>query len=134
MCRKKFIDGKLIDDGVAQMRCMYLFIQVIGMMTIEMIGSLYCPLSPRDPQLRLHELVQQTQSHLVLSHFLTKTKFNENITSLDIDSVLTTNDLKSDVDIDRLSSVLDTPNSIAYIIFTSGSTGTPKAVSSNEHQ
>ena len=96
-----------------------------------MIGSVYCALSPRDPQHRLHELVQQTQSHLVLSHFLTKTKFSENVSSLDIDLVLTKNDLESDVDVDRLSSVLVTINSIAYIIFTSGSTGTPKAVSSN---
>ena len=58
------------------------------MMAIEMSGGVYCPLSPRDPQHRLHELVQQTRSPLVLTHFLTRTKFNENIISLDIDSVL----------------------------------------------
>ena len=37
--------------------------------------------------------------------------------------------MESDVDVDRLSNVLVTPDNIAYIIFTSGSTGTPKAVS-----
>ena len=99
------------------------------MMTIEMIGSVYCPLSPRDPQHRLHSLIQQTQSRLVLVHSLTKTKFNDDIISLDIDSVLTNIDAATDVDVDQLSSVVIAPDNIAYIIFTSGSTGTPKAVS-----
>ena len=94
-----------------------------------MIGGVYCPLSPRDPQHRLHALVQQTQSRLVLVHYLTKTKFNDDIISLDIDSILTDNNIDNDVDVDQLSNVIVTPDNIAYIIFTSGSTGTPKAVS-----
>ena len=96
------------------------------MMAIEMIGGVYCPLSPRDPQHRLHALLQQTQSLLVLIHHLTKTKFNNDIISLDIDLILTDNDVESDVD--GLSNIIVTPKSIAYIIFTSGSTGRPKAV------
>ena len=102
-------------------------------MAIEMIGGVYCPLSPRDPQHRLHELLQQTRSALVLTHFLTATKCNSISVSLDIDSVLINNDVESDVAIDQLSSVLVTSDYIAYIIFTSGSTGTPKAVSSNAY-
>ena len=98
-------------------------------MAIEMIGGVYCPLSPQDPAHRLHALVQQTQSHLVLIHHLTKAKFNNNIDLLDIDSVLADNDVKSDVDVDRLSRVIVTSGNVAYLIFTSGSTGTPKAVS-----
>ena len=97
-------------------------------MAIEMIGAVYCPLSPRDPQHRLYALLQQTQSHLVLTHYLTKTKFNDNIISLDIDLILTGNDVVSDVDVDLLSNIIVTPKCIAYIIFTSGSTGIPKAV------
>ena len=96
------------------------------MMAIEMIGGVYCPLSPRDPQHRLYALLQQTQSRLVLIHHLTKTKFNDDIISLDIDLILTDNNMETDVD--QLSNIKVTPNSIAYIIFTSGSTGTPKAV------
>ena len=99
------------------------------MMAIEMIGGVYCPLSPRDPQHRLYALLKQTESRLVLIHHLTKTKFNDNIISLDIDLLLTDNDVESDVDIDRLSNVVITSDNIAYIIFTSGSTGRPKAVS-----
>ena len=98
------------------------------MMGIEMIGGVYCPLSPRDPQHRLYTLLQQTHSRLVLIHHLTKTKFNDDIISLDIDLILADNDRESDVDADRLSNIIVTPKSIAYIIFTSGSTGIPKAV------
>ncbi|CAF4279315.1 unnamed protein product [Adineta steineri] len=97
---------------------------VIGIMGIEMAGGVYCPLSPRDPQHRLHALTQQTQSRLVLVHHLTKTKFDYDIVALDINSILNIND----IDKKGLSSVIIQDEDIAYIIFTSGSTGTPKAV------
>ncbi|CAF1557399.1 unnamed protein product, partial [Adineta steineri] len=97
---------------------------VIGIMGIEMTGSVYCPLSSRDPQHRLHALIQQTQSRLVLVHHLTKIKFDDDIVSLNIDSVLNIND----IDKKDLSSAVMKDEEIAYIIFTSGSTGTPKAV------
>ncbi len=99
------------------------------MMAIQMVGGVYCPLSPRDPQHRLNTLAQQTESHLVLVHYFTKTIFDDSIFSLDINSVLTDNDVNSDIDVDRLSNVLVTFDNIAYIVFTSGSTGTPKPVS-----
>ncbi|CAF3913293.1 unnamed protein product [Adineta steineri] len=101
---------------------------VIGIMGIEMAGGVYCPLSPRDPQHRLHALTQQTQSRLVLVHDLTTTKLNDNIVALDIDSVLIINDLNSEINYSCLSSVIVKGKEIAYIIFTSGSTGIPKAV------
>ncbi|CAF4089084.1 unnamed protein product, partial [Rotaria sordida] len=102
--------------------------QVIGVMAIEMAGGVYCPLSPRDPDHRLHMLVEHTQSRLVLIHHLTNNKFTDNVFSIDIDAVLTANPAESDVDIYRTSNILITPDNIAYIIFTSGSTGMPKAV------
>ncbi|CAF1420288.1 unnamed protein product [Adineta steineri] len=101
---------------------------VIGIMAIEMSGGVYCPLSSRDPQHRLHALIQQTQSRLVLVHSLTKSKFNSKIVSIDIHSTWTNNDLISDVNVDRLSTITVTSSNIAYIIFTSGSTGIPKAI------
>ncbi|CAF4128504.1 unnamed protein product, partial [Adineta steineri] len=97
---------------------------VIGIMAIEMAGGVYCPLSPRDPQHRLHALTQQTQSRLVLIQYLTKLKYDHNIISIDIDSILNMND----IDKKDLSSLIVEGEEIAYIIFTSGSTGTPKAV------
>ena len=96
-----------------------------------MAGCAFCPLSHRDPQHRLHALVQQTQSHLVLVHYLTKTKFNDNVVSLDIDSTLINNDVERNIHVDQLLSMIGTPSNIAYIIFTSGSTGTPKPVSND---
>ncbi|CAF1209790.1 unnamed protein product [Adineta steineri] len=101
---------------------------VIGIMSIEMAGGVYCSLSPRDPQHRLHTFIQQTQSRLVLVHWLTKMKFNNDILSADIHSILANNDVMSDADFDRLSSITVTPNDISFIIFTSGSTGIPKAI------
>ena len=97
------------------------------MLAIEMSGSVYCPLSHRDPEHRLHALVQQTQSRLVLVHYLTKAKFNDHMASCDVDLILSNINMML-LNIDQLSNVLVSLNNIAYTIFTSGSTGTPKAV------
>jgi non-ribosomal peptide synthetase component F len=102
-------------------------------MAIVMSGGVYCPLSPRDPELRLHSLLQQTNSHLVLVHSPTKMKFNDDINIMDIDSLLINRYVANDVNVNELSNVKVTPDSIAYIIFTSGSTGIPKAVSTLAH-
>jgi non-ribosomal peptide synthetase component F len=100
------------------------------MMAIQMVGGVYCPLSSRDPKHRLQALLQQTQSHLVLIHHLTRSVFVENIILLEISSVLTNKNVESNINISRLSNLLVTHNNIAYIIFTSGSTGIPKPVCS----
>ena len=103
-------------------------------MAIEMVGGVYCPLSPLDPQRRLHTLVQQTQSRLVLVDCLTKGKFQDDLFSIDIDLLIinnNSNNIQSDAEMDRLSNVLVTSDDVAYIIFTSGSTGIPKAVSNH---
>ncbi|CAF4406686.1 unnamed protein product, partial [Adineta steineri] len=91
-----------------------------------MAGGVYCPLSPRDPQHRLHVLTQQTQSRFVLVHDLTKTRLDDGIILLDIASILTNIEMDSITHVDRLSNVAVVPDSMGYIIFTSGSTGTPK--------
>ncbi|CAF3908572.1 unnamed protein product [Adineta steineri] len=101
---------------------------VIGIMGIEMAGGVYCPLSPRDPQHRLHALTQQTQSRFVLVHGLTKTKFANDIVALEIDSLSNVNDMDSDMKYNCFLNAIVKGKEIAYIIFTSGSTGTPKAV------
>jgi surfactin family lipopeptide synthetase C len=98
-------------------------------MSIEMAGGVYCPLSPRDPKHRLHVLVEQTQSRLVLVHWMTRKKFNENDIVLDIEVAVNSKQKFNEDDLDALASVKVTPENMAYVIFTSGSTGTPKAVS-----
>lgn len=100
------------------------------MMSIEMANGVYCPLSPEDPPHRLHTLIQQTQSHLVLVHSITKDKFDGNHVVLDIDDVIkNTDSMVTDADVALLSNMEVTWENIAYVIFTSGSTGTPKGVS-----
>ncbi|CAF4084941.1 unnamed protein product, partial [Adineta steineri] len=101
---------------------------VIGIMAIEVVGGVYCPLSSRDPQHRLHALVQQTHARLVFVHDLTKAKFGNDFISVDIDSILTVYNMERNIDIYQLSSIKVTLDNLAYIIFTSGSTGIPKAV------
>jgi non-ribosomal peptide synthetase component F len=98
-------------------------------MSIETAGGVYCPLSPRDPKQRLHALIEQTQSHVVLVHYMTQDKFENDIITVDIDAVVNNNVIINKDDLDQLSNIIVTPESMAYIIFTSGSTGTPKAVS-----
>ncbi len=98
-----------------------------------MVDSVYCPLSPRDPQYRLYALVKQTQCRLVLVHYLTPTMFQDAVISIDIDSELFKNDVENNLDIDLLIDVVVTSDDIACIIFTSGSTGTPKAVSNEDN-
>ncbi|UJR06583.1 hypothetical protein I4U23_010867, partial [Adineta vaga] len=100
---------------------------VIGIMAIEMVGGVYCPLSPRDPSYRLHTLVEQTQSHLVIAHWLTKTMIHNETIVVNVDLILTNNDNQNNIGCDQLSNIVVTPKNIAYIIFTSGSTGVPKA-------
>ena len=94
-----------------------------------MIGGVYCPLSPRDPEQRLLGLIEQTQSNIVLTNWRAQDKFANNPVALNIDTALHINRTIDDTYLHRLSSVSVALDSIAYVIFTSGSTGKPKAVS-----
>ncbi|CAF1682357.1 unnamed protein product, partial [Adineta ricciae] len=101
---------------------------VIGIMAIEMVGGVYCPLSPRDPDQRLHALVQQNRSRIVLTHWLTVNRFGNKIVTCRNEAMLDCEAESSDMITQRISNVPITPSHISYVIFTSGSTGIPKAV------
>ncbi|CAF1496030.1 unnamed protein product [Adineta ricciae] len=100
---------------------------VIGILSIEMIGGVYCPLSPQDPTQRLQTLVKETQSRLILVDSLTQNKLQDGEKRVNMDTMLNMNGMINDNDLDRLSNINVTVESIGYIIFTSGSTGVPKA-------
>ena len=99
------------------------------MMAIEMVGGVYCPLSLRDPNYRLYELIDNTQSHLILVHWQTKNRFMNKTVFSDIDIFLVNYSRDINLDVHRLTGVALSGQSIAYIVITSGSTGSPKAVS-----
>ncbi|CAF1557345.1 unnamed protein product, partial [Rotaria sp. Silwood1] len=99
---------------------------VIGIIAIEILGGVYCPLSPDDPQKRLQQLVFDVSGRLVLMHSMTPGKIDDVHISY-IDELIVTNKQVDDVDVECLSSTRLTSNDLAYILFTSGSTGTPKA-------
>ena len=103
-------------------------IKVIGILSIEISGAVYCPLSPRDPPQRLETLLEQTKSRVLLVHSMTGKKFDREILRVDIEMMINMQTVADNTDYDLLSSVRVTFESIAYVIFTSGSTGTPKAV------
>ena len=100
------------------------------MMAIEIVGGVYCPLSPRDPCHRLCQLIEQTKTCLVAVHSLTKKKFINGAVLFDLDLVLINHFLGSICNVNGLSDVVTIDDNIAYVIFTSGSTGSPKTVSS----
>ena len=99
------------------------------MMTIEMIGGVYCPLSSTDPQRRLQDLLKQTNSRLILVHSLTRDNLDGCGVIVDLDAMISIEHRVNDADLELLSKVAVTSQHIAYIIFTSGSTGIPKGVS-----
>ncbi|CAF3762763.1 unnamed protein product [Rotaria sp. Silwood1] len=101
---------------------------IIGIMSIQMAGAVYCPLSPTDPIDRLQKLIEQTNSRTVLVHSLTQHSLPYSTLGINIEDVLKIDCQLSIFDEECLSCVHVTPDNLAYVIFTSGSTGTPKAV------
>ncbi|CAF4036473.1 unnamed protein product, partial [Adineta steineri] len=101
---------------------------IIGLLSIEIIGGVYCPLSPENPEQRLQNLVEQTQARLILVHSLTNRIFKNVFITYDIDTAININSKTTNDDLYQLSNILITPDNISYIVFTSGSTGIPKAV------
>ena len=99
------------------------------MMAIEMSGSVYCPLSPRDPAERLHLLVKETKARVVLVHWLTNLKLANSVPSVSIDEIINAEETLTDAVVNRILACSVSSKNVAYAIFTSGSTGTPKAVS-----
>ncbi|CAF4269972.1 unnamed protein product, partial [Adineta steineri] len=101
---------------------------IIGSLSIAIIGGVYCPLSPENPEQRLESLVERTQARLIFVHSVTNRIFKNSFITYDIDTIINCNDKITNDDLYRLSNIPIAPDNISYIVFTSGSTGIPKAV------
>ena len=108
---------------------------IIGMMSIEMAGAAYAPLNTTNPLERLRLLVEQVKPKLILVNTKSCSGVNSlNIPILDISKAAKSQSFFSnDAQIEKLSRINVTPESVSYVVFTSGSTGVPKGVSIRHH-
>lgn len=100
---------------------------MIGIVAIEIVGGVYCPLSPTDPPNRVQQLIQDTSSRTVIAHSKTKRKIAQ-VGIFHIDHFICSGQSSGTLSDKNGWSIKLTAKSVAYILFTSGSTGTPKAV------
>jgi amino acid adenylation domain-containing protein len=94
---------------------------IIGIVAIHLLGAIYCPFHPKDPNERLQNIIKLTDNTFILSHSNYKNAIQTSSTILYIDEELNTEQEIPKYQLDK--------SDCAYLISTSGSTGVPKLVS-----
>lgn len=98
---------------------------VVCMLAILKSNAAYLPLDPTYPDQRLHDMLQQANAKMILSHSSFEERFiKTGIQVLNIDEQA--NKIQSQLT--KKVTVKNPPQDLAYVIFTSGSTGRPKGV------
>ncbi|CAF1280933.1 unnamed protein product, partial [Adineta ricciae] len=83
----------------------------------------------QDPPKHLENLVNQTQSRLVLTDTRISNRFEVTALKMNVDTIiLNNNEINMNESFDKFSKLNINRDNIAFTIFTSGSTGIPKAV------
>ncbi|CAF0953041.1 unnamed protein product [Adineta steineri] len=124
------INSQGVQPGDIICQCVHRSIaMIIGILGILMSGAIYAPLTPTDPFDRLQSLIHQVDAKLVLVNQNSPSHLNRfDVPIVDISEILDCPVRLNDAQIEQLSQVVVTPQSISHIVFTSGSTGLPKAV------
>ncbi|PGR94288.1 non-ribosomal peptide synthetase [Bacillus pseudomycoides] len=117
LCQNKFKKGQRV--GIMMERDIDTIVSIIGVLKS---GGVYVPIDPNFPESRIHYILKDSNSRIVI----TRKKYKEliednNIHTINIDEFVYCN-FKGYIEQQHTS------EDIAYIIYTSGSTGLPKGV------
>jgi len=116
--------SRIVHPGDVVCQCVERSIEmVVGILAIFMCNTVYCPISPYDPDQRRQTLLNETHTKVMLVHNATAHLFidNDHVSIVRIDQ-------DDENDSFAAGKASYDPSAIAFIVFTSGSTGTPKGV------
>jgi amino acid adenylation domain-containing protein/thioester reductase-like protein len=97
--------------------------QIVAVLGVLQSGAAYLPIDPTLPLERLHYLLSDGETNLVLtqSNLRYKLALPDSFQCLSVDT-------DKPLEIDSPLEPIQSPDDLAYVIYTSGSTGTPKGV------
>lgn len=107
--------------GLCMERCPAMLVCILAVLKA---GGAYLPLDPDHPADRLHYVLEETHTQVVLTHSRHKTVLPDELKIVELDD---TSFQAGDMEDSNLL-VSSTPMQLAYCLYTSGSTGRPKGV------
>ncbi|MBR3132955.1 MAG: amino acid adenylation domain-containing protein [Clostridia bacterium] len=123
LARKLVIEGVKPDTfvGIICNRSIELIISILAVLKS---GAAYVPIDPEYPEERIHYMIENSETTIVLSKPQFKNLINKDVKYIDVSL---SNQKVYTGDINNLPIIANGSN-LAYMIYTSGSTGRPKGV------